>query len=416
MKKNIYSILLTITLLFISCMPVQAEENAAPATNKASGSAISESFDAAAAPGAFSDSGDSAAPGAFSDSGDSSASGDSAVSAASTQRTGSSRKTTVTSRSSSDFYQKLKKGSPVRIAILGDSIADKTGVIDPAQAWDSLLFDWLNTEFTSRITQDNYAIGGTISYTGYYQCETAMRDAIKKNGSYDLVIICYGQNDAPENFVLFYEGLLRTVKKLNRSCQLITILESSQQIYTEKMQEIIRLSGLYGADIADTISAYALSGLSYEQLCADDIHPNAPGHAIYFDTVRSVIESNMAEGKKITALPASSSPFTTLFENFTFIPLSKCKTEDGQYRLVTNAPSLGIVYKKFPGGSDIRLEFSTGEVWADTGNTTVLKEWTMAAPIGLLVGQGTVVTLDNADGMIENTVIGFISSGYLPVP
>lgn len=403
MKKNIYSILLTITLLFISCMPVQAEENAVPATNKASGSAISESFDAAAAPAAFSDSGDS------------SASGDSAVSAASTQRTGSSRKTTVTSRSS-DFYQKLKKGSPVRIAILGDSIADKTGVIDPAQAWDSLLFDWLNTEFTSRITQDNYAIGGTISYTGYYQCETAMRDAIKKNGSYDLVIICYGQNDAPENFVLFYEGLLRTVKKLNRSCQLITILESSQQIYTEKIQEIIRLSGLYGADIADTISAYALSGLSYEQLCADDIHPNAAGHAIYFDTVRSVIESNIAEGKKITALPASSSPFTTLFENFTFIPLSKCKTEDGQYRLVTNAPSLGIVYKKFPGGSDIRLEFSTGEVWADTGNTTIQKEWTMAAPIGLLVRQGTVVTLDNADGMIENTVIGFISSGYLPVP
>lgn len=313
------------------------------------------------------------------------------------------------------FYQKLQNGRPVRIAILGDSIADKTGVIDPAQSWDSLLFDWLDTEYASRITQDNYAIGGTISYTGYYQCETAMRAAIKKSGSYDLVIICYGQNDAPENFVLFYEGLLRTVKKLNPSCQLITILESSQQVYTEKMLEIIRLSGLYGADIADTISAFALSEFSYEQLCADDIHPNALGHGIYFDTVRSVIETNAAEGRKQTALPASSSPFTTLFENFTFIPLSKCKTPDGQYRLVTNAPSLGIVYKKFPGGGDIRLEFSSGEIWLDTGNTTILKEWTMAAPIGLLIEKGTVVTLDNESGTIEDTVIGFISSGYLPV-
>lgn len=322
-------------------------------------------------------------------------------------------KTTVSSVTGS-VYQKLKTGKPVRVAILGDSIADKTGVMDPAQSWDSLLFDWLNAEYVSRITQDSYAIGGTISYTGYYQCETAMRAAIKKSGAYDLVIICYGQNDAPENFVLFYEGLLRTVKKLNPSCQLITILESSQQVYTEKMSEIIRLSGLYGADVADTISAFAQSEFSYEQLCADDIHPNDLGHALYFDTVRSIIESNTAAGKKATALPAPSSPFTTLFERFSFIPLSKCRTEDGQYRLVTSAPSLGIVYKKFPGGSDIRLDFSSGEVWLDTGNTTVLKEWTMAAPIGLLIEQGTVVTLDNADGMIENTVIGFISSGYLP--
>lgn len=359
MKKHIYSILLTIALLFISCTPVQAEETAVP-----------QSADA-------------------------------------------TRKTAVVSRNS-DFYQKLQKGSPVRIAILGDSIADKTGVLDPAQSWDSLLLDWLDSEYDSKITQDNYAVGGTTSYTGYYLCEAAMRSAVKKNGSYDLVIICYGQNDAPENFVLFYEGLLRTVKKLNPSCQLITFLESSQQAYTDKMLEIIRLSGLYGADIADTISAFALSEYSYEQLCADGIHPNALGHSIYFDAVRSIIETNVAAGKKAAALPASSSPFTTLFENYTFIPLSKCKTADGQYRLVTNAPSLGIVYKKFPGGSDIRLEFSTGEVWADTGNTTVLKEWTMAAPIGLLVGQGTVVTLDSADGTIEDTVIGFISSGYLP--
>lgn len=348
MKKYIYSILLITALLFLSGIPVQAEEY------------------------------------------------------------------TVSSSRNGDFYQKLKNGEPVRIAILGDSIADKTGVFDPSRSWDSLLLDWMNTEYTSPITQDNYAIGGTISYTGYYQCETAMRAAIKKDGRYDLVIICYGQNDAPENFVLFYEGLLRTVKKLNPSCQLIAVLESSQQVYTDKMLEIIRLGTHYDADIADTISAFALSGLSYEQLCADDIHPNALGHAIYFDTVRAVIEHNVAEGRKQTGLPASSSPFTTLFENFTFIPLSNCKTADGQYRLVTSTPSLGIVYKKFPGGSDIRLEFSSGEVWADTGDTTILKEWTMAAPIGLLIGKGTVVTLSNEDGMIEDTVLGFIASGYLP--
>lgn len=321
---------------------------------------------------------------------------------------------TLAGSSAADVYRKLKNGRPVRIAILGDSIADKTGVADPAQSWDSLLLDWLNDEYASAITLDNYAIGGTTSYTGYYQAETVMRSAVQKSGVYDLVIICYGQNDAPENFCLYYEGMLRSVKKLNRSCQLITILESSQQVYTEKMQEIIRLSGLYDADVADTISAFFASGFSFEALTPDGTHPNEFGHRIYFEALRSIIETNVAEGKKAAALPAASSPYMTLFENYSFTPLAKCRTIDGQYVLTTKTPSLGIVFKKCPGGSDIRLDFSTGEAWADTGDTVILKEWTTAAPIGLLIAPGTTITLTSEAGNIEDTVIGFISSGYLP--
>lgn len=311
------------------------------------------------------------------------------------------------------FYQKLKKGRPVRIAVLGDSIADKTGV-DPAQAWDALLYEWLQSEYNSKITLDNYAIGGTTSYTGYYESETAMRAAVKKSGAYDLVIICYGQNDAPENFTLYYEGLLRSVRTLNRSCQLITFLESSQQVYTEKMLEIIRLSGLYGADVADTISAFALSPLSYEQLAPDGTHPNAEGHKIYFDALCAIVQENVSGAGKAVGLPAASSPYVTLFENFSFVPLEKCKTADGQYRFTAQKPALGIVYKSFPGASDIRLEFSSGEIWSNTGNTAILREWTTAAPVGLLVAPGTVITLADEAGGIEDTVLGFITSGYLP--
>lgn len=313
----------------------------------------------------------------------------------------------------SGFYHKLSTGKSVRIAILGDSIADKTGA-DPSQTWDALLCDWLTEKYPSKITVDNYAIGGTTSYTGYYQCETSMRTAIKKSGSYDLVIICYGQNDAAENFSLYYEGMLRSAKKQNPSCQFITILESSQQVYTEKMLEIIRLSGLYGADVADTISAFFASGFSYQQLTPDGTHPNAEGHRIYFEAIRSIIESNIANGKAVPVLPAASSLYMTLFEDFSFTPLSEYKIADGQYVFTTAAPMLGIVFRKYPGGSDIRLDFSTGEAWADTGNTAIQKEWTTAAPIGLVVAPGTTITLSDTDGTIEKTVAGFISSGHLP--
>lgn len=311
------------------------------------------------------------------------------------------------------FYQKLKAGKSVRIAVLGDSIADKTGA-DPSQTWDALLYDWLSREYRSKITVDNYAVGGTSSYMGYYQCETAMRDAVIKKGCYDLVIICYGQNDAPENFCLYYEGMLRSAKKQNPACQLITILESSQRVYTEKMLEVIRLSSLYGADVADTISAFFASGLSYEELTPDGTHPNAEGHRIYFEVIRRIIEANAAAPGQPPVLPPASSPYMTLFEDFSFTPLSKYKAVDGQYIFTTAAPMLGIVFRKFPGGSEIRLDFSTGEAWADSGNTTILKEWTTAAPIGLIIPPGTTITLTGDAEAIEATVIGFISSGHLP--
>lgn len=312
---------------------------------------------------------------------------------------------------STNVYRKLQTGKAVRIAILGDSIAAKAGA-EPDQTWDALLYRWLLDEYHEKITVDNYAIGGTNSYMGYYQCETALRAQVQQNGCYDLIVICYGQNDAPENFCLYYEAMLRSAKKQNPSCQFITFLESSQHTYTSKMQEIIRLSELYGADIADTISAFAASGLTYEELAPDGTHPNAAGHQIYFETIRSVIEANVDAPRQAPKLPAVSSPYMTLFEDFSFISIDQCRTADGQYVFTSTAPMFGILFCKYPGGGNIRLDFSTGEAWADTGNSPI--EWTAAVPIHLLVAPGTTVTLTGDADTLENTVIGFISSGHLP--
>lgn len=321
--------------------------------------------------------------------------------------------TQAAARNTSSAYQKLNDGRPVRIAVLGDSIADRTGV-EPNESWNTLLFDWLHNEYPSQITMESYAVGGTSSYTGYYQSETAMRKKIRKNGQYDLVIICYGQNDDTANFGLYYEGMLRSVKKQNPSCQFILILESTQQTYTDKMQEILRLAEVYHADVADTINAFALSGIPFEQLTPDGTHPNAAGHWLYFETIRDVIKNGVAQGKTVTGMPPATTPYVTLFENYSFVPLETCRNENGQYRFVPKSPAVGIVFQKFPGGSDILLEFSTGELWADSGDTVIEKNWTIAAPVGLLVAPGTTITLEDATGTVGETVSGFICSGYLP--
>lgn len=303
-------------------------------------------------------------------------------------------------------YQKLKKGKEVRVAVLGDSIGSGTGT-DPEHSWDALLADWLWSEYGGEVTLDNYAVGGTGSFTGYCQSEGAMRE----KADYDLVFICYGQNDDTDDFYLIYESMLRSVKKYNPSCQIITVLESSQQIYTGKMHAIIRLSYLYGADVADMLRDFILSGIPYGQLCSDGVHPNTEGHKLYFESIRSIIEKNVELGKEIAPMPEPSEDTVRLFENYAYIPLEKCAYADGEYRFVTDRPVLGLAYRHSGRSGDIVLKFDTGGCWEGTGKTDIQKEWTEAVLIDTGLTPGTLISLPDPRGDIDETVEGFIIAG-----
>lgn len=50
----------------------------------------------------------------------------------------------------------------------------------------------------------------------------------------------------------------------------------------------------YGIPIADTIAAFNNSGKSYDELSNDGVHPNDAGQEIYYETVKAVIDENVA--------------------------------------------------------------------------------------------------------------------------
>ena len=50
----------------------------------------------------------------------------------------------------------------------------------------------------------------------------------------------------------------------------------------------------YSIPVADTIVAFNNSGKAYDDLTGDGVHPNEAGQEIYFETVKSVIEDNVA--------------------------------------------------------------------------------------------------------------------------
>ena len=87
--------------------------------------------------------------------------------------------------------------------------------------------------------------------------------------------------------------MIRAIMEKYPDCSIISILESSQREYTEKMVSIKDICSYYGIPLADTIAAFNESGISYENLAEDGVHPNDDGQNLYFETVKKVIKEQV---------------------------------------------------------------------------------------------------------------------------
>ena len=183
------------------------------------------------------------------------------------------------------FYQKLADGFDVNVLVVGDSIAEGG---QGEKGWCTLLQNNLRKTYGNSVSFTNVSMGGNASYAGYVRT-MALNDDV----DYDLAIICYGQNDGTDGFSTNYESIIRAIRSKYPDCSIISILESSQRTYTEKMTTIQSICDHYGIPVADTIAAFNNSGKSYDDLTKDGVHPNDAGQTIYYETVKAVIDENV---------------------------------------------------------------------------------------------------------------------------
>lgn len=189
-------------------------------------------------------------------------------------------------RLNDSFYQKLADGFDVNILFVGDSIAEGG---QGEKGWCTLLQSYLKKTYGNSVICTNVSMGGNASYAGYVRTM-----ALNDNLDYDLAVICYGQNDRTEGFSVNYESIIRAIRSKYPDCSIISILESSQREYTEKMTNIQSICKHYGIPVADTIAAFNNSGIAYEELTKDGVHPNDAGQEIYFETVKTIIDDNVS--------------------------------------------------------------------------------------------------------------------------
>ena len=240
------------------------------------------------------------------------------------------------------FYQKLADGFDVNVLIVGDSIGAGAGTETDGKQWYTQLQTYLKTVNNGKVSVTNVSMGGNTSYAGYVRTM-----ALKDDVDYDLAIICYGQNDDTDGFSTNYESIIRSIRSKCTDCSILSILESSQREYTEKMTIIQSICEHYSIPVVDTIAAFNNSGKAYDDLTVDGIHPNDAGQEIYFETIKAVIDDNVAASTGKMADVDVINADVHKYDNFVWYDASSDfeRVDDITFTISTSAAGiLGIDY------------------------------------------------------------------------
>ncbi len=245
------------------------------------------------------------------------------------------------------FYQKLADGFDVNVLVVGDSIGEGAGTQTDGQQWYKQLQMYLETVNNGKVSVTNVSMGGNASYAGYVRT-MALNDGV----DYDLAIICYGQNDGVDGFSTNYESIIRAIRGKYPDCSIISILESSQRAYTEKMITIQNICEHYSIPVADTIAAFNNSGKAYDDLTGDGVHPNDAGQEIYFETVKAVIDDHVAASTGKMADADAINADVHKFDNFVWYGAGSDfeRVDDTTFIISAGASgTMGIDYYYNPG-------------------------------------------------------------------
>ena len=154
------------------------------------------------------------------------------------------------------FYQRLEHDLPVRILIVGDAYGNGFGARSKSAVWSKLLQTGLNKKYGVKVEVKNVTLSGMNGGYGAWAQVMKLPDgtagsvlsdvgAVKdrqgaytgenvdaktitasRENEYDLCIVSLGMTDDPQMFELYYEGVLREVRRKFSKCSIISLLSN----------------------------------------------------------------------------------------------------------------------------------------------------------------------------------------------
>ncbi len=247
-----------------------------------------------------------------------------------------------------DLYQKMKEGLQVNALFLGNGAATATSsgqhqwVFDAVAHWER--------HFGLDVQGGNYARVNTTAFYGY-----TMMNEYPRGLRYDLVVVCYGAQDDPEDFAFYYDGLLRSIKNQNSKCEIFCVIEANAAGYNENAETVRLLSDYYGAVCIDMIQYFKDNSVDFDT-ALDGLNPTPQGSDVYLEAIKAVVQENMDSGRKVPERTAAYDAKANCFDKFTFVEAtSLSKATPTSYEYVTDDPVAGIMYYNTNDGGTIRI-------------------------------------------------------------
>jgi len=256
-----------------------------------------------------------------------------------------------------DVYWKLKRNNDINILVLGDSIAQSDGASGEDEKWYNKLADEIGGRYNVACNVYMAAESGSTAFAGIL--DKVYNNPEVWDRGYDLIFLCYGYNDSitftPENFSPIYESMVNAVVSSNRNAEVITLIENPIK-NAEFPDAIKRISNYYDCTYIDMIEAFKNSGIAYEKLTNDGIHPNDAGYDLYYKKIIELLSRNSKNGKKVKheekpLMNPSAEKYNKLYVNGNFSGIKgfkQVKTADGK-DIYSGADRTGYLETSFNG-------------------------------------------------------------------
>lgn len=121
----------------------------------------------------------------------------------------------------------------------------------------------------------------------------------------------------------------------------------------------------YSIPVADTIAAFNNSGKAYDDLTGDGVHPNEAGQEIYFETVKAVIDDNVAASTGKMAEADVINADVHKFDNFVWYGADKDfeRVDDTTFTLNASASGVFGIDYTFESGDNKADIYVDGELY-----------------------------------------------------
>jgi lysophospholipase L1-like esterase len=219
---------------------------------------------------------------------------------------------------------KARRGEAVGVAVIGGSITAGALASAPAKRWGNMVAEWWRRTFPeATISFVNAGIGATGSNLGAHR---AQRHLLVHEP--DFVVAEYGVNDGnAEIFAETLEGLTRqTLSMRNQPGMMLLFMTTKVGGNAQEWHgKIGRHYGLPMVSFRDALWPEIEAGrIAWEDVAADEIHPNDRGHRYCADFVTRVLDGVLAAlppDEALPAIPSLPQPLISdVFQHVEFLP------------------------------------------------------------------------------------------------